>query len=131
MWAWSQIESILRDPSTIIAEVERRRQNGPDATLQNSRETAARMLHKMEKQRERLVRRYAEAEDDGFPWELVEREITRVEAERRAAQAALAEIDARLDQQENAIVELCATDVLRPGRRQSGHRRLHYQAERR
>jgi site-specific DNA recombinase len=50
-WAWSEVETILRDPSTIIAEVERRRKTGPDVTLQSSRETAARMLAKLEKQR--------------------------------------------------------------------------------
>jgi site-specific DNA recombinase len=107
-WAWSQLETILRDPSTIITEIERRQQNGPDATLQNSRESAARMLVKLEKQRERLVRRYAEAGDDDFPWELVEREIARVESERRAAQATVAEIDARVAEQEQAIVQLDA-----------------------
>ena len=84
-WAWTEIEAILRDPSTIIAEVERRRTAGPDATLTATRETAARMLAKLERQRERLVRRYADADDDAFPWELVEREIARVEAERRTA----------------------------------------------
>jgi len=105
-WAWSEVETILRDPSTIIAEVERRRKTGPDVTLQSSRETAARMLAKLEKQRERLVRRYADADDDSFPWELVEREIARVESERRTAQAAISEIDARLEEQETAIVWL-------------------------
>ncbi len=105
-WAWEHIEAILRDPSTIIAEVERRRLNGPDVTLLATRETASRMLAKLERQRERLVRRYAEAENDTFPWELVEREISRVESERRTAQAALAEIDARIAEQERSIVQL-------------------------
>jgi site-specific DNA recombinase len=104
-WAWEQLEAILRNPSIIIAEVERRRTHGPDATLIATRETAARMLAKLERQRERLVRRYAEA-DDEFPWELVEREIARVEAERRTAQATLAEIDQRLAEQERTIVQL-------------------------
>jgi chromosome segregation ATPase len=107
-WAWGEIEAILRDPATIVSEVERRRAEGPDATLTRNRETAARHLEKLEKRRERLVRRYAEAEDDSFPWELVEREINRVEAERRTAQAVVAEIDARIAKQEDAIVELDA-----------------------
>ena len=105
-WAWEQIEAILRDPSTIIAEVERRRTAGPDATLSATRETAARMLAKLERQRERLVRRYAEAENDDFPWELVEREIARVESERRSAQQTLTDIDERLAEAERSIVQL-------------------------
>jgi len=105
-WAWEHIAAILRDPSTIIAEVERRRAIGPDRALTNTRETAARMFAKLERQRERLVRRYAEADNDGFPWELVEREITRVESERRSAQAALSEIDERLAEQERSIIQL-------------------------
>jgi site-specific DNA recombinase len=105
-WAWSEIEAILRNPSTIIKEVERLRTAGPDETLTATRETAARMLAKLERQRERLVRRYADADDDSFPWELVEREITRVESERRNAAAGLADIDARLAEQERSITEL-------------------------
>ena len=105
-WAWSQIETILRDPSTIIAEVERRRQRGPDVALQGNRNATARLLAKLEKQRERLIRRYADADDDSFPWELVEREVARVESERRTAQTLLADIDARLGEQETAIVRL-------------------------
>jgi hypothetical protein len=73
----SLIEAILRDPATIVAEVERRRASGPDAPLTQTRDTAARLLAKLDKQRERLVRRYAEADDESFPWELVEREIAR------------------------------------------------------
>jgi hypothetical protein len=109
-WVWGEIETILRNPQTIIAEVERRRASGPDAALQRSRDTAARMLMKLEKQRERLVRRYAEADDDSFPWELVEREIARVEAERRQAQATLTDIDERIAAQAQTIVQL---DTLR------------------
>jgi site-specific DNA recombinase len=109
-WAWGEIETILRDPDTIVAEVERRRASGPDATLTTSRDATARLLAKLDRQRERLVRRYAEADDDSFPWELVEREIVRVEADRRQAQATLAEIDARIAAQAQAIVQL---DTLR------------------
>ncbi len=105
-WAWNQIEMILRDPLTIIAEVERRRKSGPDVALQGSRDATARLLAKLEKQRERLIRRYADADDNSFPWELVEREVARVESERRAAHALLADIDARLNEQETSIVRL-------------------------
>jgi site-specific DNA recombinase len=105
-WAWGEIETILRDPATIMAEVERRRASGPEATLAHSRDTAARLLAKLDKQRERLVRRYAEADDDSFPWDLVEREIARVEAERRQAQSTLADIDSRVAAQAQAIVQL-------------------------
>lgn len=107
-WVWDEVSAILRNPAIIAAEVERQRDAGPDQALQADRETATRMLAKVEKQRDRLVRRYAEADDDGFPWELVEREIARLEEERRQAVATIAEIDAHLDAQEAATVQLDA-----------------------
>jgi site-specific DNA recombinase len=107
-WAWAEVSTILRTPAIIAAEVERQREAGPDQALQADREAAARMLAKVERQRDRLVRRYAEADDDGFPWELVEREIARLEDERRQAVATVAEIDARLERHEAATMQLDA-----------------------
>ena len=67
------------------------------------------MLAKTEKQRDRLVRRFADADDDsGVPWELLEREVARLESERRSLVAALADIDARLAQQEATTIQLDA-----------------------
>ncbi|HEV2109428.1 MAG TPA: hypothetical protein VGR16_14305, partial [Thermomicrobiales bacterium] len=107
-WAWDEVSAILRNPGIIAAEVERQREAGPDASLLSDRDTAARMQAKVEKQRDRLVRRYADAEDDGFPWELLEREVARLEGERRALVATVANIDARLQQREAATVQLDA-----------------------
>lgn len=107
-WVWGEVTAILRNPAIIAAEVERQRLAGPDPTIQTDRDAAARMLAKIEKQRDRLVRRYADAEDDGFPWELIEREVTRLEGERRTLVATIAEQDARLQHQTAATVQLDA-----------------------
>ena len=106
-WVWSQVTRILSDPSLIAAEVERQRSAGPDSSIVAERETTARLVTKLDKQQERLVRKFAEADaDSDFPWELVEQEIGRTEQERKAARALLAEIDATLVAQEAAVVQL-------------------------
>lgn len=106
-WAWSHIEAILMDPSIIANEVERQRRDGPNAGLVVDREATIRLLQKLDRQQDRLVRRYAEADDgDDFPWELIEREIARIEQERKLTRATLADIDTRLAAQEAAVVRL-------------------------
>jgi len=52
------------------------------------------------------MRRFTEAEDDSFPWELVEREIKRLEHEKAAWQRQIADIDSRLSQQALAQEQL-------------------------
>jgi DNA repair exonuclease SbcCD ATPase subunit len=64
------------------------------------------MLAKLEKQRERLVRLYADADDDKFPVDVLEREIARVESERKSALAMIADIDTRITEQDALIVQL-------------------------
>jgi len=108
-WAWQEVSAILRDPEIIAIEVRRQREAGPEAalqTLQADRDATDRLLLKIETQRDRLVRRYADAGDDSFPWELLEREIARLESERRAVVATVAERDKRLQQHEAATVQL-------------------------
>ena len=113
-WLWSEVETILGDESIIAGEVERQRLAGPDASLAADRDAAARLLAKLDRQQERNVRRLAEAGED-FPTDLLEREVARLEQERKAARGALAEVEARLAAQDAAIVRLddlrayCAT----------------------
>lgn len=107
-WVWDEVEAILNEPTIIVEAVDELRQAGPDAALLMSRDTATRMAGKLDAQRNRLVRRYAEATDDGFPWDLVEREITRIERERRDALATVQELEQRISAQEGAVLRLDA-----------------------
>lgn len=108
-WAWSHVEAVLSDPSIIANEVERQRLDGPDAGLVADRAATARLLEKLDRQQEKLVRKFAEADDaDPFPWELIEREIARIEGERQGARVALEALDTRLAAQAAAVVHLAS-----------------------
>src|SRR5690348_8235802 len=105
-WVWDRISAVLRDPNLIAEELRRRQDEGPDATLTSDLETARRELARREKKQADLMRRFTEAEDDSFPWELVEREIKRLEHEKAAWQRQIADIDSRLSQQALAQEQL-------------------------
>ena len=104
-WVWSEIEGVLSRPEIIAAEVERQRAGSPDPGLAADRDAVTRMLIKLERQQERNVRKLAEADDD-FPTDILEREIARIEQERKATRTALAEADVRLAAQNAAVVRL-------------------------
>jgi site-specific DNA recombinase len=107
-WAWEEVSAILRDPSLIAAELNRRRAEGPDPTLLANREATQRALAKLEKQQERLVRHFREADDDTFPWDLVKREIAQTEQQKGQLRATLAELDQRLVEQQVMVEQLDA-----------------------
>lgn len=107
-WAWAEIAAILKDPGIIFAEAKRQRERGPDPALLADLETAKRSLARLTKQQERLVRRLREADDDTFPWELIEREIASIEREKRDVQATVTAIEGRLARQQEASAQLDA-----------------------
>jgi hypothetical protein len=113
-WAWDEVSSIVRDPERIAAEVRRRQEEGPDATLISDRETAQKRLTAITRKQAEYMRRYSDDTSCAFPWELVEREVKRLEAEKAQWSATLAELDARIAQQElareqlEALHEYCA-----------------------
>ena len=101
-WVWGQVDAVLRDPSIIAAELRRQQEEEPTSNWVADREAVIRSLSKVEKQQERLIRRFREAEDDTFPWDLVEREITRAEHEKVQLRASLADVDRRIAEQQAA-----------------------------
>lgn len=107
-WAWSEVAAILRDPERIAAEVRRRQEEGPDATMVSDRETAARRLATIERKQAEYMQRYSDDSAGAFPWELVEREVKRLEAEKIQWRATLEEIDARIAAHELAQEQLQA-----------------------
>jgi hypothetical protein len=107
-WVWDEIATILRDPETVAAELRRRREAGVDSTLAADLDAARRALAKLETQGERLIRRFREADDDNFPWDLVQREIAHVEAEKKQLQAAVVELEQQIAQQDAALNQLDA-----------------------
>ncbi len=107
-WAWERVSAILRDPRLIAAEVERLRHGGPDSALAGQLEAARGLLGKLEKQQERLIRRFGASDDDSFPWELVDREISRLQQEKGQIQATIGQIEQRLAEQLATVEQLGA-----------------------
>ncbi len=105
-WVWDQVSAVLRDPSIIAAEVERVRGDEPDPILKGDLEAANRSLARIDRQQERLIGRFRAAENDDFPWELVEREIVKLEKEKGNVKVTIAEIEQRLAQQQRAVAQL-------------------------
>jgi site-specific DNA recombinase len=113
-WAWGKVEEVLRHPEVIAAEIERRRDEGVDPVLGADLETARRELAKCERAQAQLVRRHTEhlmadpAENaaGAFPWELVEREVKRLEGEKARWAAAVRQIEERLATRQRALEDL-------------------------
>jgi hypothetical protein len=87
----------LRNPDLIAAEARKRQQEGTDPHLDADLATARRQCREYERQQQRLVQRYASAGDDShFPWEVVEREVQRLDAAQRRWQDTIDEIEGRI-----------------------------------
>jgi site-specific DNA recombinase len=86
-WAWSEIEAVLADPSLIAAEVERQRAPAPTPTSSRPGGGGAAAREARQAARAAWCGSSRRRTGDGFPWELVEREIARTEQERKDARA--------------------------------------------
>jgi site-specific DNA recombinase len=91
---WSEVAAALRDPQRVFEEVERRRESGPDRTLQADLDAARQEIRKLERQQQRLVALYAEA-DVGMPLETVKQQMSATERQKEQWQ----EIVERYEQQ--------------------------------
>jgi site-specific DNA recombinase len=105
-WVWDQISNILRDPSIIAAELDRMAQDGPQESLSEELESATSRLQAIDKQQKRLMQRYAEADDDAFPWELVQEQVTRLEREKQTVSGIITDIEGRVQAEQAAAQQL-------------------------
>jgi site-specific DNA recombinase len=116
-WVWDQITTLLRDPDLIAAEVQRRRDATPDPTLGADQDATRRHLAKLEKQQAKLlaVFRQQDEEELPLPWDLLKRELARLEQEKQALQDSLQTLEQRLAAHQAALAQLehvknyCAT----------------------
>jgi hypothetical protein len=74
-------------------ELERQRRAEPAAAHREDLEGARRALAKLDQQQARLVRRFGESGDSDFPWELVEREVARLEREKKHIGASISNVE--------------------------------------
>lgn len=106
-WIWEQVSALLGDLRLIEAEVERRRNVPRDDGIERQRASVQRELARIAAQQERLVRRYARAEeDDDVLWELVRRQVAELEVERERLQRRLAEIERAVAERARQEAEL-------------------------
>jgi site-specific DNA recombinase len=105
-WVWERVSATLRNPKVIAAELERRRAEGPDETLTADLETARREFTKRDRKQAQLIQRFTASDDDSFPWELVEREIARLEREKVKFLSAAEDIERRLSDQQQSVTQL-------------------------
>ena len=110
-WVWDRICEVLQNPALIATELKRRRDEGPDPTLQSDLLTATRELSRIMKKQEGFLQRFSDAEDENFPWDLVEREIARLERDKTRWQTTLHELEERISQQQLAAEQLAALDA--------------------
>jgi len=112
-WVWGEIVDVLSDPERVAAEVQRQQAEEPDETVSGDLEAARRLLAQCQQKQERLVSRYAAAEGDEFPWELIQQEIARIERQKKDLQAQVAELERRTEldrlaaNQMTAFAEYC------------------------
>ncbi len=107
-WSWDLVENLLRNPDVIAAEIKRQQKQAPNANLLADRIAVQKALDKVTHQQEKWVRRFTEGADHSFPWELVEREIIRLDAEKKNLQANLADLDKIIKERQTAIIRLDA-----------------------
>jgi len=107
-WVWERVAAVLRDPSIIARELERQEQQGPDPVLSSDLETAQRALRRIERQQDRLLQQFSQAEDDAFPWELVKDQISRLEREKHQHELVIADLERRLADQRHTQAQLAS-----------------------
>jgi hypothetical protein len=103
-WVWSQVSAILHDPSLVAAELQRRQAEGPDPAAVAERDRLQRRLGTFEKQQQRLIHHFRE--DETAPWELIRRELTQIEQDKRQVEAMLVAIEQRLAEQQMTVTQL-------------------------
>lgn len=103
-WVWEEIQRFLRNPDLIAVEAERLKTEGVESQIIQDRETAQSALDRQTQAAQRLVRRLREADDELAA--IIERELLQVEREKQQIINTLADLDARIAQQEQAVVNL-------------------------
>ncbi len=97
---------MLENPDVIAEELKRQQEEGPDAALTTDLETARREHARCEKKQADYLRRFSESEH--VPWELIEREVSRLEVEKAQWAETVADLEARLMQQQLAVEQLAS-----------------------
>jgi site-specific DNA recombinase len=107
-WVWQHVASVLRDPSIIAKELQHHNAEGPDTVIESDLHTARQALGRIQRQQERLLQQFSQAEDEDFPWALVKEQISRLEREKTRHQSTIDTAEQRLLEQERSKVQLAS-----------------------
>jgi hypothetical protein len=112
-WVCERVAALITDPTATLAQLVGAGEDGEDgsttmqskcdpvATLRDERARAQRELDRLDHRQADLLQRYTSS-DGALPWEVVEREVARLEGEKRRWRQTLAEVAARLAQRHTA-----------------------------
>ncbi|HJQ32936.1 MAG TPA: recombinase family protein [Pyrinomonadaceae bacterium] len=103
-WAWEEARRYLQNPNLIAQEVERMQTEGIDPQLIKDRDVTQKALERHNQGTQRLVKRLRDADDELA--EIIERELAQAKREKDALLKTLADLDARIEGQEQAVVNL-------------------------
>jgi site-specific DNA recombinase len=103
-WVWSEVKRYLQSPELIARELERMQTEGIDPQLTKDREVAQKALERHNQGTQRLVKRLRDADDEIA--EIIERELSQAKREKQALLKTIAELDARIEGQQRAAVNL-------------------------
>lgn len=103
-WAWAEVKRYLQNPDLVAKEVERMQTDGIDPQLVKDREVAQKALERHDQGTQRLVRRLRDTDDELA--EIIERELLQAKREKQSLQKTLADLDMRIEGQEQAAVNL-------------------------
>lgn len=96
-WAWEEVAAIIRDPERVAAELKRRQEEGPAPTLVAEAKTARCQVAECERQIQRLIRKFAAAQDDSLE-RIFDRQLESLQAEQARWTKQAEEAERRLHQ---------------------------------
>lgn len=103
---WEEIATFLQNPDLVAEELRRRREEGPSKDLTEELASAQRGLGKVDHQQDRLLRLYAEADEETFPRAAIGEQLRQLGEQKREWEASIAELEHRIDQQEAHLDQL-------------------------
>jgi hypothetical protein len=105
-WIWSEIKTILLDPSIIERALNEVEQSGPDPQLTTDLQAAKKAREQTERGLKALVSRFRSSADNATLWPYIEREIKQASLERQQLESAITELEARINVAHQRVADL-------------------------
>lgn len=123
VWVWERISALIRNPDQALSLPDAQTAAGaatllsPEERLRHDLAEAHREVERSDRRQADLMQRYTTS-DGAMPWEIVEREVTRLESEKRRWHGVANDLETRLSQRhierEQAVTRREQIQQLRP-----------------